>query len=564
MTTYAEALTEIRAARGRRQEGATLEEEADRLGGDFRAFVEAAWSLIIPIPFVPTWHVDTLCEHYQAALQREIARLLITIQPGSLKSSIISVFGPAWWWATHPEERFVTASHADDLSTRDTRRSRMLMQTAWYQARWADSFDFAGDENLKTRYSNNRQGHRVRTHVKGGTGERGTVLQLDDPHNAQEAHSENELQSAKDWWGETWASRLDDSVGARGVKIVIGQRIHEDDLIGYLLAGDEDAGRWTHLCLPTRYSRKHPYRYPAKAKLPSGRTIKGDPRKAEGELLMPAYMDDERLADKTADISAHVFAGQYQQLPAPREGKLLKRADWRYYDPRLSFYKPDGAFEPEHAAELMSRVGRFTQIVHSWDTSVKDRAHSDYVAGGVWGCVGAHRYLLRIWHERAGLNATIEAMKDVYAWAIRLWPMTAHYVLIENSANGPDAAAEIRSKVQGVVLSTVAGTKWARAEAAEPALTGHNCFLPGYADDTGETYDNRTPNDVQEFVEELSSFDSGSHDDQVDMWSSMVNWTRGKGGEVEIIPPSGVTEPPKFLEPQLLGRQDTRYRPTLR
>jgi phage terminase large subunit-like protein len=564
VTTYAEALAEVEAAIERRASGERLEEEAARLGADFRAFVEAAWALLIPIPFVPTWHVDVLCEHYQAALQREIDRLLITIQPGSLKSSIISVFGPAWRWTHEPQERIVSASHSDDLATRDTRRSRMLMQTAWYMARWGDRFDFASDENLKTRYSNNRGGHRVRTHVLGGTGERGTVLQLDDPHNAQEAHSDNQLQAAKDWWGETWASRLDDSVDARGVKIVIGQRIHEADLIGHLLSNDEDAGRWTHLCLPTRYERKHPYRYPTKAKLKSGRTIKGDPRRKEGALLMPTYMDEERLADKTSDMSAHVFAGQYQQRPAPREGRLLKRADWRYYDPNLSFYAPRGTFGAEEAAELNSRVGYFTSIVHSWDTSVKDRAHSDFVAAGLWGCTGAHRFGLRFWHERAGLNATIEAMLELYAWAVRCWPQTAHYVLIENSANGPDAAAEIKSRVQGVILSTVSGSKWQRAEAAEPALTGHNCYLPGYADDTGEGYDARTPSDVQEFIEETATFPTGAHDDHVDQWSSMVNWTRERGGAAEISVPRGTISPPKFLTPSSLGTRDTRYRPPIR
>ncbi len=355
------------------------------------------------------------------------------------------------------------------------------MMTGWYRERWPHVV-FADDENLKTRYSNTVGGHRIRTHVGGGTGDRGSVLQLDDPHNAQEAYSDVQMQAAVDWWSDTWASRLDDSVQARGVKVVIGQRIHEVDLIGHLLANDEDAGRWTHLCLPARYESKHPYVTPAKVRLPNGRELLGDPRTVEGELLAPAFMDEDRYADRTSDMTAHIIAGQYQQRPAPREGKLLKRGLWRYYPADRSFYRQGGVFTAADAEKLLPS---FRQIVLSWDTSVKDRAKSDYVSGQVWGVEGANRWLLRLWHERAGLNATIDAK----------------------------------------------GTKYARAEAASPALDGRNLLVPGWPTEDGSSYDTRTPKQVQDFIEELAAFDQGTHDDQVDAWSQMVNWTRQHGDQ---------------------------------
>ncbi len=521
------ALVELDAAIERRQRGEQLADEAHRLQGSLRAFVEAAWPLLIPARFVPSWHIDAICEHLQAAYERDIARLLITIQPGSLKSSIVSVFGPAWRWAATPEERFVTASHSDDLATRDTRRSRALMMTGWYRERWPHVV-FADDENLKTRYSNTVGGHRIRTHVGGGTGDRGSVLQLDDPHNAQEAYSDVQMQAAVDWWSDTWASRLDDSVQARGVKVVIGQRIHEVDLIGHLLANDEDAGRWTHLCLPARYESKHPYVTPATVTLPNGRELLGDPRTVEGELLAPAFMDEDRYADRTSDMTAHIIAGQYQQRPAPREGKLLKRGLWRYYPADRSFYRQGGVFTAADAEKLLPS---FRQIVLSWDTSVKDRARSDYVSGQVWGVEGANRWLLRLWHERAGLNATIDAMLALHDWTRSIWPNTPIRVLVETAANGADAIAEIRSRVEGVVAIDAKGTKYARAEAASPALDGRNLLVPGWPTEDGSSYDTRTPKQVQDFIEELAAFDQGTHDDQVDAWSQMVNWTRQHGDQ---------------------------------
>jgi len=529
------ARAEVRAALERRRTGEMLSEEADRLGGDFFQFVLAAWPLVVPGPLVNTWHIQTLCEHLQAVYAREILRLAVTIPPGYLKSSILSVFGPAWLWATRPELRLLTASHGYGLASRDARRSRMLMQTSWYRHRWL--VDFARDENATTRYSNTAGGYRVVTSVGGGTGDRGSVLQLDDPHNAQELHSDTMLQSAKDWHAETWASRLDDSIEQRGVMVVIGQRISEKDLIGHLLASDEEAGRWTHLCLPAEFKPKHPYRYPAEVRI-NGRTLQGDIREQEGELLAPTYMNDELLAARTAELTAQVYAAQYQQVPAPAEGNLLKRANWRYYPPDWSFYAPRGVMDKTH-------LPVFTQIVTSWDTSVKDRAHSDYVSGQVWGVPRdrpADRWLLRLYHEQAGLNETIEAMLTLHAWVEEHFMEVPAYVVIETTANGPDAIAEIKGRVQGVVEWGAVGSKRQRAEAAQPALDGRNCYLPGHVNEEGTSYDGRTPGDVQKFIEELAVFDQGTNDDQVDGWSQMVNYTRKHG---QRSGGSGVDKRPK-------------------
>ena len=150
-------------------------------------------------------------------------------------------------------------------------------------------------------------------------------------------------------------------------------------------------------------------------------------------------------------------------------------------------------------------------------------------------------------------------------WAHALWPDLGHFIVVENSANGPDAVKRLRRSVTGLTLSNAVGTKWTRASAAEPALVGHNCVLPGWANEAGDSYDETTPMDVQEFVEELAAFNSGSHDDQVDMWSSMVNWTEGRIGHAEMSVPEGQVQPERFLRPSpVVDPRATRVRPALR
>lgn len=545
MTTLTadEAVAFLDADIEREERGEELAEEAARLAGNCREYVYAAWThLGYPQP-QSTFHIDAIAEHYQALMDRHITRLLVTIQPGAFKSTIVSVLGPSWQWARKPSERFLSFSHHARLSTRDTTASRTLMRGSWWLARWGHLFDWSEAENMKTEYSNTVGGKRVSGQVGGGTGDRGTVLQVDDPHNAKAArYVDTQLAEATKWWSDTAISRLDDTIDNPGAIVVIGQRVHQKDLIGHLIETGE--GRWVHLCLPTRYEPKHPFVYPSRVKLRTGRVLKGDTRRKRGALLMPKLQDEEKLAERVAEdgVTAGIFAGQYQQLPSAQEGKILKRAGWRYYDRQLSFYRThhDDNGGPHFDRDLVTHLTalgtlpRFSRIIESWDTSQKDMEHSDFVSGQAWGQPvdrPADRWLLRLMHGQWALSQTTSEMLVLASWTDLLWPRVPKFRVIERAANGPAAIAEITSQVQGVIAWPVKGAatmgdKAARARAASPALDGGNCYLPGYANATASDYDPRTPLDVQRFVEETAEFDTGAHDDQVDGWSQMVNYTR--------------------------------------
>jgi hypothetical protein len=68
-----------------------------------------------------------------------------------MKSLLVSVFWPAWEWGPMrlPHHRFLSFSYSDRLSIRDNRRTRLVVQSPWYQARWP--LEFADDEDAKTR-----------------------------------------------------------------------------------------------------------------------------------------------------------------------------------------------------------------------------------------------------------------------------------------------------------------------------------------------------------------------------------------------------------------------------
>lgn len=530
----------------------SIAERALIMASSLREFTYGAWSHVLPTPLVRTWHIDAICDHVQAAYEREIPRLLITIQPGASKSTMVSVVAPAWRWTHAPWERIVSASYRDDLATRDTRGTRALIEKPWFQMHWRDQFAMSHDENLKTRYSNTAGGYRVATHVGGGTGERGGVLLLDDPHNATDAMSltETSLETARTWMGNTWASRLDANNLDPGVKIVIGQRVHEKDVMAFLLDGDEDAGRWVHLCLPARYDAAHPFTYPAERVIPARpgatrddpdvpeRRLQGDPRTQDGELLAPTFMDEERLAEVQNDMTEQTKASQYQQRPTPREGAILKRPDWRYF-PR--------EFLNDGQTHRFPRP--FRMIVCSWDTSFKAKVTSDKVAGGAWGISqkvnekdeqiqGADHYLLQSRNDRMSLQGTKDAMRAMRTWCLERWPDLPIYVVIEKSANGVEIIDQLTSEIPGVIPFVASVDKKLRAEAAAPALESHNVYVPGSPLSSGLGPDPALTDEwVQEAIEQCARFKGtgNEEDDWVDQFTQLINFVRTKDLRPAIV-----------------------------
>ena len=112
------SLEEILAERDRRRRGEQLAEEAARLSSSLRSFLEAGWHVVEPkTMYVHSWHIDSVCEHVEAAFAGEIRKLAINIPPRTMKSLTVSVFAPVWRWTREPATRFLTASYVDSLAT---------------------------------------------------------------------------------------------------------------------------------------------------------------------------------------------------------------------------------------------------------------------------------------------------------------------------------------------------------------------------------------------------------------------------------------------------------------
>ena len=80
-----------------------------------------------------------------------------------------------------------------------------------------------------------RQGYRLAT-SNGGvlTGRGADIILIDDPLKPEEALSDAQRQAANQWFSHTLYSRQNDK--RHGAIVIIMQRLHEDDLVGHVLA----------------------------------------------------------------------------------------------------------------------------------------------------------------------------------------------------------------------------------------------------------------------------------------------------------------------------------------
>lgn len=296
-----------------------LIDELDKLDSEesLRRYIKAAWPILEPgREFVSGWHIDAICEHLEAVTNGQIIRLLINVPPGFMKSLTTEVFWPSWEWGpkNKPSMRYVSASYSEALTVRDNRRTRTLIQHPWYQRLWGDRFCLQGDQNAKMRFDTDKMGFKIATSVSGlGTGERGDRFIIDDPHNVKEGESELVRAATLQWFTEVVPTRVNDP--ERSAIVVIMQRVHQDDISGYIIA--KELG-YEHLILPMEYeAERH-------CKTSIGFS---DPRTDENQLLWPERMTRQVVERDKKVLGSYAYAGQFQQRPAPRGGGMFQK-DW--------------------------------------------------------------------------------------------------------------------------------------------------------------------------------------------------------------------------------------------
>jgi len=221
---------------------------------------------------------------------------------------------PVWAWIKSPKLRFITSSYSATLSIELATKSRDIIFSDWFKKRWEDVFHIKKDQNLKERYENNHIGMRRATSVGGTvTGQGGDFLIVDDPLSPQMANSATERDNANEWYRTTFYSRLNQA--DIGVRIIIMQRVHEDDLSGFLL-DRETRLNYKHICIPATNTDGN-----IKPK-----SLEKFYNKDTG-LFWEDRFSQKVLDDYKNALGTYGYAGQLQQTPTPLDSGMIHR-DW--------------------------------------------------------------------------------------------------------------------------------------------------------------------------------------------------------------------------------------------
>lgn len=346
-----------------------LREERMLLESSLADFVRAAWQLLEPGRELQwNWHIDLICDYLQAFHERKFRRGIINIPFRCMKSLLVSCFFPAWVWTHSPQHQFLTLAHKDALAHRDAIKTRVILESDWYQERWGHKVTFRSDQNQKGRYENTRNGHRISQGIGAGlTGDGGDTLLIDDPHDAEKAQSDAERQTVLDAYDDKIVSRLNDP--RSGGILIIMQRLHELDLVGHVLLAEREEG-WVHLCLPMEYEADTPGKRPIN---PAKRLGFKDPRKKSGDLMWKERFPRKVVEAFKVRLGPYGASGQLQQRPTPAGGGILKAKWWKRW--------PDGKPMP-----------LCDQIFLSWDTAYSKEGleTNSFSAETTWGI---------FWHE---------------------------------------------------------------------------------------------------------------------------------------------------------------------
>lgn len=431
------------------------------------------------------WALQAMCRHLEAVTQGRIQFLLMTVPPGMMKS-LLMVFWTAWEWGPvgRPDLQVLATSYSQPNVLRDNLKLRRLVESDQFRAAWP--LNLRADQNAKGKFENTRNGFSEGRPFSSMTGGRGDRVKIDDPHSTETAESDAERKTTVRIFREGITDRLNDITSS--AMVIIMQRLHARDVAAVAL--ELDIG-FVHLNLPMEFEVERVDKEGNRTGGPCRTYVDGelffeDPRTEDGELLFPERFPRLEIERLKRAKGSYAYAGQYQQRPAPREGGIFKR-EW---------------FEVVEAAPASPRK------VRRWDFAATDSdagGDPDWTVGLLLSESEGLYYIESIVRDKVSPAGVEKMLKNTATQDGRSIKVV---IPQDPGAAGKSTAQHQVKLLAGWDIRAVleSGSKEVRATPVSAQAEAGNIKLV------------RGPWN-EAFLEEVSMFPSGAHDDQVDALS---------------------------------------------
>jgi predicted phage terminase large subunit-like protein len=443
--------------------------------------------------YLPGWVHREICreldEFLAAVIRKESPRLLLFMPPQHGKTELISRRFPAYALGRYPDLSIIATSYGASLAARANRDVQRIIDSEEYRQLFPGTCLWGRNVRAAQSgaYLRNSDIFEVVDHkgvyrsagVGGGiTGMGFDIGIIDDPiKDAAQAYSQTYRDNLWEWYLQVFSTRIRPGAGILG----IWTRWHLDDLAGRLFAQEQGSPlvhRWKVI------------RYPAIAE-------EDEKHRRIGEALHPErYSLDDLIEIKAGKGSA--WQSLYQQNPVAAAGNIFKREWWQYY----------------------RELPPLKRKIQSWDTAFETKTQNDFSCCTTWGEGEAGYYCLNRWKERVEFPE-LETM--VMAMAERDNP---NAILIEKKASGASLIQNLRRKTKLPVIPVeVDKDKVFRASLITPLMEAGKVFLPAPGT-PGASW-------VADYLDSMSAFPAGAHDDDVDSTTQALNYLARKG-EVRV------------------------------
>lgn len=397
----------------------------------------------------------TLADTLERVYNGEISRLIINIPPRYGKTEIAVKMYIGWVLAKKPSAKFIHLSYSDALALDNSSQAMEYIKSDAFRSIW--NLELKNDSQSKKKWYTKEGGGVYATASGGaitgfGAGNGGAII-IDDPLKPDDALSDVRRSFINNRYNTTIRSR----VNTREVPIiVIMQRLHEDDLSGYLLEGGSGE-EWYHLKFPALDENNNP-------------------------LWASKHSFEELEAIRQAD--RYTFAGQYMQIPAPDEG-----GEWRkeWFNIINKSELPGGIFWE------MFIDGAYTKDTRNDPTGIQ-----------ISGSKNGNLYILK------SIDKYLEMpeLKSFIINFVKTCGVSISQIMVEPKASGKSLVQLLRREtnfnVSEIKTDFVKFSKIERARASSPFIEGGRVYL--VQDNWNEGY-----------LQQVSTFPNAKHDEHIDV-----------------------------------------------